>query len=128
VNHLHYKLIGKLPVPCTLMEWAHWMEAEPTARIVKRTTIGTLYVSTVFLGIDHNWDPDPNAEPLLFETMVFDDLHDAYQTRCTTWDQAELMHEVAVAEATARWERALGLLKEEQNNGRVETGEGSENC
>jgi hypothetical protein len=114
VKDIHYKLIGKLPVPCSLMEWAHWMEAEPLARIVKRTEIGTLWVSTVFLGIDHNWDPDPEAEPLLFETMIFDDYQDAYQTRCTTWDQAELMHEVAVAEAEARWARAQAIL--EQNH------------
>jgi hypothetical protein len=118
---IYYKLIGKLPVPCSLLEWAMWCEREPTARIVKQTHVGTLLVSTVFLGINHNWDPNPDAEPLLFETMIFDDLNDAYQTRCTTWDQAELMHEVAVIEAKARHEAGMKLLvklKETKENGR----------
>jgi hypothetical protein len=101
----YYKLIGKLPVPCTLYAWAHWF---PTAeRIVHLDHVGPLRVSTVFLGLDHSWGDGP---PLLFETMIFDDNEDGYQTRCTTWDEAELMHEVAMAEARARYERALTAL------------------
>lgn len=33
-----------------------------------------LYVSTVWLGIDHGFSEDPLAPPILFETMVFDDV------------------------------------------------------
>lgn len=104
-----YKLIGKLPVPCSMEEWVQWCvkRGEATA-VVKQDKIGPLFVSTVFLGLDHNI---LGSEPLLFETMIFDDFHDAYQTRCTTWDQAELMHEVAVAEATRRVEASENMLR-----------------
>lgn len=111
-----YKLIGKLPVPCSFEEWIQWsVERGQSGTVpVKQEQVGPLFVSTVFLGLDHNISTivDPDAEPLLFETMIFDDLRDAYQTRCTTWEQAEFMHEAAVAEAKRRVEAAQTLLKE----------------
>jgi hypothetical protein len=113
-----YKLIGKLPVPCRdIEEWAEWCAADERKRIVRQDDVGPLRVSTVFLGLDHNlslFDNSPEHEPLLFETMIFDDGEDHYQTRCTTWDQAELMHEVALAEAKARYERALKALEKRE--------------
>lgn len=105
-----YKLIGKCPVPCSLPEYIAWAAEHRPAGIVRvaETHVGPLYVSTVFLGIDHNfWGEDP----LLFETMLFDDLHDAYQCRCTTWDQAERMHAAAVVEAERRFEASKALLE-----------------
>lgn len=109
-----YKLIGKLAVPCSsLMEWAIWLEGAGPDRIVRQQMVGPLRVSTVFLGLDHNFAAE--GDPLLFETMIFGiDLDDSYQTRCSTWAQAELMHEVAVAEARARYERALEMLEGEK--------------
>lgn len=104
----YYKLIGKLPVPCSLEEWCDWFAKGD--RIVRQDQVGPLRVSTVFLGLDHNHFG--RGDPLLFETMILDDIEDHYQTRCTTWDQAELMHEVAMAEAKARYERALKSLSE----------------
>jgi len=61
---------------------------------VARSKIGDVQISTVFLGIDHSWD---NGPPVLFETMVFGGNHDQYQERCSTWKQAEDMHERACA-------------------------------
>ena len=58
------------------------------------TSISSRVLSTVFLGIDHSWD---NGPPVLFETMVFGGNHDQYQERCSTWKQAEDMHERACA-------------------------------
>lgn len=80
---------------------------------MKQEHVGPLFVSTVFLGLDHNISTliDPAAEPLLFETMIFDELQDNYQTRCTTWDQAEFMHQAAVAIANERWEASKILLE-----------------
>jgi hypothetical protein len=54
-----------------------------------------IFISTVFLGLDHGWGEGP---PMLFETMIFNlpGSEDEYQTRCSTWEQAEAMHEVAV--------------------------------
>jgi len=59
---------------------------------VAKSTIGDYLVSTVFLGLDHQWHA--HGPPLLFETMVFgkEPLKER-QERCTTWEQAEVMHE-----------------------------------
>ncbi len=60
------------PVLCPdLVVWGQWMENKKTTKdwIVEKTTVGGVEVSTVFLGLDHNYvlgDP-----PLLFETMCF---------------------------------------------------------
>lgn len=64
-------------------------------------------VSTVFLGLDHQWGQGP---PLLFETMVFSDDEglDDYQDRCSTWEQALLMHAHTVAAVNDR-RRQMGL-------------------
>lgn len=105
MNHF-YRLEDRRPVRCAdLMEWSCWHE-NPADRIVAKTFIGTLEVSTVFLGLDHNFArylPDGDKTPILFETMIFGiDEDDTYQTRCATWEEAEEMHRVAVALATAR--------------------------
>lgn len=55
--------------------------------------IKIIYVSTVFLGLDHQWQDGP---PLVFETMIFNGPIHEYQDRCSTWAQAEMMHEKAV--------------------------------
>jgi hypothetical protein len=54
-------------------------------------------VSTVFLGLDHNFSG--KGDPLLFETMIFGGPLDEHQRRYATWDQAERGHAEAVAEA-----------------------------
>jgi len=65
--------------------------------------VGPFLVSTVFLGIDHNWGGGP---PLIFETMIFNQgpeserpWHEEYQERYSTWEQAEAGHARAVLEA-----------------------------
>ena len=61
-------------------------------RTVAKSTIDDYLVSTVFLGLDHQWEDD--GPPLLFETMVFGKgpLNERLE-RCTTWEEAEVMHE-----------------------------------
>lgn len=92
--NLYYKLDGKTPVECTLMEYAEWMQENPDKRIVKQTTLpdGTK-ISTVFLGLNHAWGDGP---PILFETMVFGGEHDQFQERYETWGQAEEGHKKAI--------------------------------
>jgi len=41
---------------------------DPAYKVVEQTDIGPYWVSTVWLGLDHNWWDGP---PLIFETMVF---------------------------------------------------------
>lgn len=58
--------------------------------------VGETRVSTVFLGLDHNWGDGP---PILFETMVFsnDVDYDQYQYRYCTWDEAEKGHKLILS-------------------------------
>ena len=87
-------LKGKTPVQCDdLVEWATWFET--ANRHVKHDTFakGKIRISTVFLGMDHGFGEGP---PILFETMIFGGKYDDYQTRCSTWDEAEKMHQDAI--------------------------------
>lgn len=87
---------GKTPVPCPdLATWARWFETAD--RHVAQTTVGNVRVSTVFLGIDHNWSP--RGPPLLFEGMIFGGTHDEEQRRYSTRDEAERGHAELVAMA-----------------------------
>lgn len=117
-----YILDGKIPVPePDLLKWAHWME-EDGHRIVRQDDVGELWVSTCFLGLDHDWTF--KGPPMLFETMVFrksneEDargfrrlgfahvpghihLDDSPVTRTPTWELALETHAEAVAWAKER--------------------------
>ena len=60
---------GQVPVPCDdFMVWAEWMTC--CDRKVARDRVGTIYLSTIFLGLDHQFGEGP---PILFETMAFDE-------------------------------------------------------
>lgn len=90
-----YILDGKIPKPVSdLMEWAKWFETAD--RTVRKTEIGGVNVSTVFLGVDHSFEHYGKFEPILFETMIFGGKHDGHMERYRTWDEAEIGHEGAV--------------------------------
>ena len=57
---------GNIVGPVDLMTWAKWFEI--SRRIVKQEWVGDCWVSTVFLGIDHNFRR--TGPPILWETMV----------------------------------------------------------
>jgi hypothetical protein len=50
-------------------EWAR-LYGDDAYRRIAATSVGPFLVSTVWLGLNHNWNPD--SPPLVFETMVFD--------------------------------------------------------
>lgn len=54
--------------PLTLEEWADLFQ--PDYQIVAKTLTEAGEVSTVWIGINHQWGPGP---PLVFETMVFEE-------------------------------------------------------
>lgn len=86
----HWILVGQTPVPePDVLKWAEWFGSAD--RVVAQTEIGASMVSTVFLGLDHNfWVEGP---PLLFESMIFTDGDGGNDTaRCATWAQAEAQH------------------------------------
>jgi hypothetical protein len=91
----NYKLDGKTPVPCEdIIEWAMWYEKADT-RVALDTVYG-IRVSTIFLGLDHNFSM--SGPPVLFETMVFfgESSYSAYQDRYCTYDEAEAGHRMVV--------------------------------
>lgn len=90
-----YILKGHEPVKTDYMTWAMWFEANQHARIVGRDTVNGVNVSTVFLGLDHNWGGGP---PHIFETMIFGGGFDQETWRYSTWSEAELGHQAVVAE------------------------------
>ena len=78
---------------CDFMQWIQWFTNHD--RIVQQDWIGGVFVSTVFLGIEHGLGA--NNAPLLFETMVFHGKHDGEQKRCSTWAQAIHQHHSMVS-------------------------------
>jgi hypothetical protein len=89
-----YILKDHIAIPTDdIVEWGQWFESAD--RHVAKSLVGDHLVSTVFLGIDHQWFDGP---PILFETMIFGPGSTAldYQTRCSTWAEALEMHEEAI--------------------------------
>lgn len=81
--------------PISVQEWGALMESRDY-RIVKVTEINGIVVSTVWLGLDHNFIGD--GPPLIFETMVFRPGERGGELiyRYTTHEQAERGHETAL--------------------------------
>jgi hypothetical protein len=103
-----------------LLTWARWYETAD--RHVGQDMVGPYRVSTVFLGLDHDFLPhlrSPSLEPLVFETMIFDSSREIsspwfsrtfhpsfhFQRRYRNWDAAKNGHDYAVKIATRmlRW-------------------------
>lgn len=108
MNTRHYTLDEHgNPKPCDAIEWGIMFENR-LLRIVKQESVGKYFISTVFLGLDHNWSG--KGGPVLWETMVFhpnpnpQDKRwgkvelDGYTERCSgNREQAEAMHQRVVA-------------------------------
>lgn len=81
-----------------LIAWAQWYEKanrHVAADTVLVNGVTPVKVSTVFLGLDHNFCL--GGPPVLWETMIFGGEHDQYQERYQTREQAERGHRRAVA-------------------------------
>jgi hypothetical protein len=93
MSETKYILDGKVPKPVDLITWARWFET--AERQVSRDEICGHLVSTVFLGVDHNFTAD--GPPILFETMVFPSTTslaaEEWCERACTWDEAEAAHQ-----------------------------------
>ena len=82
------------PMPCdNVLEWGRFME-DRALRIVEHTMVGTIKVSTVFLGLDHSFCSGP---PMLWETMIFGGPLDQEMDRYHSLDSAQLGHAQTVA-------------------------------
>jgi len=92
-----YILDGKTPVPCEIEVWGKWLtKDDKNDRKVKKTVIGEINISTVFLGLDHRFGHKGEWLPILFETMVFGGKLDGQMDRYCSWEQAEEGHEAMV--------------------------------
>jgi hypothetical protein len=94
---LYYDRQGK---PMSLWEWANSMEAAHD-RHVAEDYVGEVRVSTVWMGLDHNWLR--TGLPLIFETMIFGGNHDMECWRYPT-----------EAAALAGHDQALSLVRESE--------------
>ena len=82
-----------------IMEYAR-LFADKSYQIIEQTDVDEdVRVSTVWLGIDHNFFGE--GPPLIFETMIFGGNHDEYQWRWATEDEARFAHEKIVLNLTA---------------------------
>jgi hypothetical protein len=101
-RQMYWILRGHQPVPAKdVLEWGEFFE-DMTKRRVAEDTIeqpgsDPVRVSTVFLGIDHNWSD--NGLPLLFESMVFGGPLNELMVRYSTWNEAIAGHAVLLDEA-----------------------------
>jgi hypothetical protein len=77
----------------SIIEASEWMENNPEKKAVKQEKIGDVFISTVFLGLNHAWNSDI---PVLWETMIFGGEHDQYQDRYTSYEDALEGHKKAL--------------------------------
>lgn len=92
------------PVPIKdTLRWAKWFERDGNRRI-QCTLVGhwgrnRAMVSTIFLGLNHRFSL--KGPPILFETMIRGGPMHGQQWRCSTYEEALIQHEMAVAVARA---------------------------
>lgn len=93
LDKIYYILVNGKIKHANMFEWAKWFENGSNRRIDK-TEFEEGNVSTVFLGIDHNFCFDKFLEhkPILFETMVFGGKFDQLQWRYSTLGEAKQGH------------------------------------
>ena len=89
----YYMLIdGLIKEANSINEWLKWNRT--SNRRVALNEIDDITISTVFLGIDHNYNT--NGLPILFETMIFGGSHDEECFRCSTLEEAKEYHKRAI--------------------------------
>jgi len=88
-----YILVNKEPKPADCQEWGSWFEGADRV-VAKEEVEEGVTVSTVFLGIDHNFASD--GPPILFESLIFGGQFDGDMRRYATWDEALQGHKAMV--------------------------------
>jgi hypothetical protein len=83
------------PIRSNIVDCGEWLEKNPERKVVKQEHVDDIFVSTVFLGLDHAW-PKDDVTPMLWETMIFGGEHDQYQDRYTSVEDALEGHQTAL--------------------------------
>ncbi len=92
---------GHIIIPTfDIVAWALARSHVSQRRVAWTRLAPDIWVSTVFLGIDHNFLS--GGPPLVFETMVHSDYGWDDQVRYCTWDEAEAGHHAMVETISAR--------------------------
>lgn len=78
-------------IRATQLGWSMQFE---TFQHIKKDTVGDVYVSTVFLGLDHRLGSC--GDPVLWETMMFFNGDEVYQRRYTSHANALVGHQMAM--------------------------------
>lgn len=89
---------NKQPVECDAATMQAFLEKEENQRVALDEIPGGVIVSTVFLGINHNWS-SVRSIPILFETMLFDtgdEWEGETQWRYCTYEEAVAGHKETV--------------------------------
>ena len=84
---------NNIPVVANISAYVDWEEAYPEKRCLRQQHIGNIFISTVFLGLDH---AHGSKTPLLWETMIFEGEHDQYQERYSNYEAALRGHDEAI--------------------------------
>jgi hypothetical protein len=80
------------------LAWACWVA--PVGRMVEQTCVGTVTVSTIYLGLDYDWNPA--GSPLLFQTLAFGrGQPTGALARYATWEAAVAGHAQVIARIRA---------------------------
>lgn len=117
MDNKYYILEGKEPKPADMMDWAKGFGDDESKRVDQTYLLGkSIWVSTVFLGINHQWGDGP---PMLFETMIFGGIHDQEQWRYSTWDEAQEGHDRAVVLASRSLLRSFLKMLTEKHTYRM---------
>jgi len=90
-----------------VIEWGAWFENLANRRVAATHFECGVFVSTIFLGIDHRFDD--SGPPLVFETMTFElsmDGGDDFQFRYSSWDDAVAGHAGVVRRVKAQLAKA----------------------
>jgi len=92
-SYHHYVLdaAGEPQLCDDMAVWTAWWGT--TDRKIAEDTHNDITVSTVFLGLDHNYGS--KGPPSLFETMIFGGEHDGDCQRTPTREDALKMHDMA---------------------------------
>lgn len=99
LDDLYYFLNkDKSVIKCSLKEFSEQLNEMMIndSKHVKKSDIGNFWISTVWLGINHNWG---SGSPILFETMILNKYTQEwldYLVRYSTWDNALIGHENAI--------------------------------
>lgn len=97
MSHFYFLNEDHTYKPCSFQEWGQQVQrlTEQNKKHVAYDVINGYRVSTIWLGIDHDWLND--GPPLLFETMIFlPNDQEEYCDRYTTWEQAVEGHQEAI--------------------------------